>query len=280
MDKLCLEQNNFIKYVNNIVKYNKISHAYLIETDDFDYNCDIIYSFIKMILCSLGHNSSDLNCNKCNICNLVDNNSYPDLNIISPDGKFIKKGQLIDLKSEFSNKSMLDNKRIYIIKDADKLNQSSANTILKFLEEPEDNIVAILITNNRYKVIDTILSRCQILSLNTNVSNSTFDDNIYDLISYFSNTKKFFINYNYIYDNILNDKIVAKDRLIELEKFLIFYLENYSSNKENNKDLSNVSIDQILSIIGIIDKEIIKLNYNVNYKLWLDNLFVSFMEVL
>ena len=280
MDKLCLEQNNFIKYVNNIVKYNKISHAYLIETDDFDYNCDIIYSFIKMILCSLGHNSSDLNCNKCNICNLVDNNSYPDLNIISPDGKFIKKGQLIDLKSEFSNKSMLDNKRIYIIKDADKLNQSSANTILKFLEEPEDNIVAILITNNRYKVIDTILSRCQILSLNTNVSNSTFDDNIYDLISYFSNTKKFFINYNYIYDNILNDKIVAKDRLIELEKFLIFYLENYSSNKENNKDLSNVSVDQILSIIGIIDKEIIKLNYNVNYKLWLDNLFVSFMEVL
>lgn len=280
MDKLCLEQNNFIKYVNNIVKYNKISHAYLIETDDFDYNCDIIYSFIKMILCSLGHNSSNLNCNKCNICNLVDNNSYPDLNIISPDGKFIKKGQLIDLKSEFSNKSMLDNKRIYIIKDADKLNQSSANTILKFLEEPEDNIVAILITNNRYKVIDTILSRCQILSLNTNVSNSTFDDNIYDLISYFSNTKKFFINYNYIYDNILNDKIVAKDRLIELEKFLIFYLENYSSNKENNKDLSNVSVDQILSIIGIIDKEIIKLNYNVNYKLWLDNLFVSFMEVL
>ena len=38
----------------------------------------------------------------------------------------------------------------YIIKNAERLNPSSANTILKFLEEPEDNIIAILLTNNRY----------------------------------------------------------------------------------------------------------------------------------
>ena len=50
-------------------------------------------------------------------------------------------------------------------KEADKLNMSSANTILKFLEEPEDDIVAILVANNRYAVIETILSRCQVLSL-------------------------------------------------------------------------------------------------------------------
>ena len=55
-----------------------------------------------------------------------------------------------------------------IIKETEKLNASSANTILKFLEEPEDGIIAILLTDNRYHVLDTILSRCQILSLKEN----------------------------------------------------------------------------------------------------------------
>ena len=50
---------------------------------------------------------------------------------------------------------------LFIIYNAEKLNTSSANTILKFLEEPEENIIAVLTTDNRYQVLDTILSRCQ-----------------------------------------------------------------------------------------------------------------------
>ena len=60
---------------------------------------------------------------------------------------------------------MLDNKLIYIIDPAEKLNPASANTILKFLEEPPEGIVAILITENKYNVLETIVSRCQCLSL-------------------------------------------------------------------------------------------------------------------
>ena len=55
--------------------------------------------------------------------------------------------------------------KIYIINHADKLNQSAANSILKFLEEPEENIIAILVTNNVYSLLDTIISRCQFIKL-------------------------------------------------------------------------------------------------------------------
>ena len=52
---------------------------------------------------------------------------------------------------------MLDNKRIYVIKEADKMNLFASNTLLKFLEEPVDDVIAILLTTNRYKIINTVL---------------------------------------------------------------------------------------------------------------------------
>ena len=166
-------KKKYYEIINSIVNNNKISHAYMIEIDSYDDDFICVLDFVKMIL----GNNDDIN-------NLIDIGNYPDLKIIEPDGSVIKKGQLIKLQEEFRNKSFLDNKMIYIIKEADKLNESSGNTILKFLEEPEDDIVAILVTTNRYKVIETILSRCQILSLQDSDNIVEVSDQIIDFISF------------------------------------------------------------------------------------------------
>ena len=186
---------------------------------------------------------------------------------------------MLDLQEEFNNKSLLDNKRIYIIKEADKLNMSSANTILKFLEEPEDDIVAILVTNNRYSVIETILSRCQILSLKKSVL-SDIEDEVIDLLDYIVGKSKLFINYQEIFSNILPDKVIAKQRLIKLEEILVNYLKYLSSSDFECSDavltiLKNVKLTEITNYISIIEGELAKLEYNVNYKLWLDSLFAK-----
>ena len=53
--------------------------------------------------------------------------------------------------------------KVYIIKQCEKLNASSANCLLKTLEEPEKNIYAFLITSNIDLVMATIKSRCQVI---------------------------------------------------------------------------------------------------------------------
>ena len=121
---------------------------------------------------------------------------------------------MIDLQKEFKNKSLYDNKKIYVIKEAEKLNASSANTILKFLEEPEKDIIAFLITTNRYKVIDTILSRCQILSLKENNFDLFLDDSNVDFANYILNPDLFFINYNELVKNEYSDKFFFKDKSV------------------------------------------------------------------
>ena len=263
-------KKKFYDLVNNMVNFNKISHAYLIEISNYDDDFNCVLDFVKLLLSE----KDDEN----NISNLIDSGNYPDLKIIEPDGTMIKKYQLSQLQEEFRNKSFLNNKMIYIIKEADKLNDAAGNTILKFLEEPEEDIIAILVTTNRYKVIETILSRCQVLSIQDNYSCDNISDGVLDLIKLIIN-EELFINYNYIFNDVLIDKDKAKFLLFEVEEILLNYL-NYNSNSslfvcDNSvvNLLSKVSVDKIVSIVTIIEEELKKLEYNVNYKLWLDCLF-------
>ena len=172
------EQKLFFDFIRKEIMDNKVSHAYLIETNGYE-NIDIVVKeFTKLLLCK----NRKENCNdcQCNICQLINSECYPDIKIIQSEGNYIKKEQLLSIKDEFKNKSMYGNKQIYIISDASKLNGSSANTMLKFLEEPEEDIIAILLVDNRYKVLDTILSRCQVHSL-INKAGFDFDTNTLEI---------------------------------------------------------------------------------------------------
>lgn len=273
MNNLSNVKKQYIDYINNIKKNDKISHAYLIELDNYDDDLKYVYFFIKMILCDLDFEGLQKSNN--NIIKLIDEGNYPDISIISSDTSIIKKSEIIDLQNEFSNKSLLDNKKIYIIFNAEKLNSSSANTILKFLEEPKENIIAFLLTDNRYHVIETIVSRCQILSLKELSYNYNLDDDKMDFINYLLNPNDFFINYNDLLNNKFSDKSIFKEYLIESENAIISYLSN---NDSALKDVfSSASRDKLTNIISIIEDYLSKLIYNVNYKLWIDSFFSSLL---
>lgn len=151
---------------SNALKNNMLSHAYLIDDNDSNDSSDIVKAFIKAILCEFDHTEID-SCN-CNSCRLIDNDSYPEVKVIRPDGLYIKKGQLIELQQEFSRSAVYGKKRIYIIYECEKMRTEAANSILKFLEEPNEDVMAFLITNSFDNVLTTIISRCQIVKLNNN----------------------------------------------------------------------------------------------------------------
>ena len=270
--------SNFISKIDKIMQSKMLSHAYIIQVGDYEEDFLLVKLFVKEILCSYNKLCNDIfSCNLCNICSLIDSNSYPDLYIVEPDGKEIKKNQLAGLQKDFQNKSLLGQTRVYIIKEADKLNDAAANTILKFLEEPNDNIVAILVTTNRYRMLETILSRCQVLSINSMKKNIVYDNEIIDLVNYICEGESLFINYNDIIDHILPDKVLANERLKTVEEIFVQYLEK--KNTELSQYLIKLSSDCIIKYILIIEEYLQKLQYNVNYKLWLDSFFAKLLVV-
>lgn len=266
-------QHDFFEVIKKEVKNNHLSHAYLIETNNFSDIDKFINKFVKIILCP---NKVDGEaCNNCKICKLIDSGNFPDLKIIDSDGKIIKKEELVNLKKDFSNSSVYLDKEVYVIKDASKLNSSSGNTILKFLEEPSSNVIAILLTKNRYNVLETIISRCQVFSLK--------DENILEIDSDTSHLIEIVFQKN----NILSipeilQIIPKRENFVEKFQIIQTYLFDIVNDKlEINKTIfSNISKEAITKLILIIEDYLGKMKYNINYKLGLLNLLLSVSEVI
>ena len=149
--------NNSTDIFNDLLtKYheNKLAHAFLLESNDVLKCYSEVIGFIKNIC-------NESNIEEVDFDSLISNNSLPSLITISPDGQFIKKEQILDMMSSFSTKPVYTDYNFYVITAAERLNNSSANVLLKFLEEPEDNIIGFFITDNKENVINTIRSRCQ-----------------------------------------------------------------------------------------------------------------------
>ncbi len=219
LDDFSLEQNIAYKTLVNSVKNNKLSHAFIIETNGYSKALDFAIAFSKYLFCPNDY-SNNKNCGKCMQCTSIDKNEFIELKIINPDGQWIKKSQLEELQDEFSKKSIVGNKKVYIINKAEKLNVSSANSLLKFLEEPEEGIIAILITENLYQVLSTIVSRCQILSLK-NKLNLTGLSTIEKIANYVSNNKDDIDEYAKNEENNLKLKSVLE--------FIKYYEENHTN---------------------------------------------------
>ena len=122
--------------------------------------------------------------------NLFKNNTHPNIKIIekeidSKTGR-IKSNITIDqirrLKTFLNSTSIIQNSsKIVIVDSADYLNISSANSMLKILEEPKENTYIFLISNQISLLLPTIRSRCLKIKFNThNLTNFTniIKDNI------------------------------------------------------------------------------------------------------
>lgn len=265
MDTLYKEQEEFFSYIEkSIIEKKRLSHAYLIETNSYPDYWLVVKEMIKKIL-TIDVNDQELN----KITYQIDHDCYSDLEIVNPGGTYIKKEQLINIEMKFSKKSMLDNKMVYVINGADKLNQSSANTILKFLEEPPENIVAILVTDNKYNVIDTIVSRCQCLSLK-NKEILEKNENIEEFIKKINKPKKILVDYDYYLEKLFLSNSTAQESLKKIEEQLSIQLK---------KDICYVEDNHLIEIIKIVEESLDKLQYNVNLKLFFTNFIFSLMEV-
>lgn len=310
LDDFISDQAIAYKIFKNSISKNKLSHAYLINTNGYHKGFDFAKAFAKYLLCPNNETGS----HECSVCHLIDNNSYSEFKVIEADGLWIKKEQTDELQEMFSMKS-LSGRKVYIINGVENLNISASNSILKFLEEPEEGIVAILITDNIYKVLGTIVSRCQVINLNNvqvksddmllNVGNQLYNDS--DKINEFVNDSESInkighvIDFiEYLYSNKLdtlvyinkywNDFFKGKDDyLFAFNIMIMFYSDviNYkmgndiilSEFKSNIEKFSELDYNIINSILNLIMEVREDLYSNVNLNLLMDK-FIIKMEAI
>lgn len=154
-------QNVLYKTLLNSKKRNKFPQALLLNSSKDVPLLEIAKYVAKWVVCEGEEPSeNDLSCLK------IDNGTYADLIVIDGKDQTIKKGEIEKMQERFSLSSIEDNaKRIYIIHLIEHATSEAVNSLLKFLEEPNEDIYAIITTENINGVLPTIISRCLNLRL-------------------------------------------------------------------------------------------------------------------
>ena len=146
-----------IEILQNSILNDTISHAYLFSGNNIDYLTEIAFNFSASVNCT------KKGCGKCRICRNTLKGIFENMIIIESDGPSITIDKVLELHHFMNRSAYSAGKKICIIKEAELLNDTAANSLLKILEEPPDrNSVFILLAESISKVIPTISSRCMV----------------------------------------------------------------------------------------------------------------------
>lgn len=283
LDNYKESQPLFYNLIRNSLKDEFLSHAYLIDENNNPDAFKMVLSFVKEIF------YKNYDYDKCIISQRIDDNNYPELTIIEPDGAFIKKEQLLKLQNDFSKMSLEGSVRVYIIRSADRMKKEAENSMLKFLEEPGPNVIAILMTNNVNNLLDTIISRCQFVKLN-NDGDSVFNQELYDMamkcIMYIeSDYEKLLVDSKKIWYDIVKEREENYQLLgymIDIYKNILNIKLCIDSNLDYNKFAKIVENN---SVLKLNEKIKILLNYydnirnNVHIPMFLDSMIIELVGV-
>lgn len=315
LKKYYKEQPIAIQTLENMLEKNTITHAYLFNTNNYSKSIELVVDFVKMLIIKDLEDENQIE----KIIKMINNGTYLDLKVIESDGLWIKKNQMLDLQKEFSIKANPNHKKIYIIKNAERLNAHASNSILKFLEEPEPNIIAILLSDNSGELLDTIVSRCiqinlnskqdHILKLDTTTEKITslffnndnikgavelpdiniFIEDIFEIVNNFEkNDKSFYIPLTTTIKTAINDRktlLIVFDIMILLYKDCINYLlykdlEIFNDYKEKIIIITKTnSLNILITKINKIINLKNRIKNNVNLNLLMDKLTICIGDV-
>ena len=148
---------------SNALATGRTPHSVLVEGEIGTPLKETALYLAKSLLCD---HPEPLACEECTTCVRVLSEEYPDLVVFDGEESSIKKGDVESVVT-FFQQTPLETKgiMIYVIHLAENMTAEAANALLKFLEEPAPHAFAILTTQNKEKLLPTIVSRCETMRL-------------------------------------------------------------------------------------------------------------------
>ena len=248
--ELVYGQDVIVKTLKNVIKNDKLSHAYLFTGPRGTGKTSSAKLFAKAINC-LNNKDGDA-CNECENCKSFNNNSNPDIieiDAASNNGV----DEIREIKNKVSLVPSMSKYKVYIIDEVHMLSIGAFNALLKTLEEPPEYIIFILATTEPQKIPATIISRCQRFDFKS-ISHDKMKQCLENIIS----KENITIDDCAIEEIINNSKGGMRDAIGLLDQASAFCNNNITAN--DIEELSgNISIKQIRAFLSnIMQKE-----YNV-----------------
>lgn len=229
-------QQHIVKTLQNQIKTDRISHAYLFCGTRGTGKTSTAKIFAKLLNCKEPIDNKP--CDKCDMC--VSFNENRNLNIIEIDAASNNSvDDVREIREEVKYPPTNGRFKVYIIDEVHMLSIGAFNALLKTLEEPPSYVIFILATTDPHKIPVTILSRCQ-----------RFDFKRISTLDIYQTLKKYMETDNvHIDDDAINyiAKIcdgAMRDALSILDQCISFYYGE------------KITLNKVLDILGAVDDDI------------------------
>lgn len=150
-------QSVIVRTLKNALANDKLAHAYLFAGPRGTGKTTMARLLAKALDCDEG---VGIQCNHCSNCTSISDGSHPDvieIDAASNNGV----DQVRDLIEKVTYAPIKGRYKVYIIDEVHMMTDAAFNALLKTIEEPPERVIFILCTTEPYKVLPTILSRCQ-----------------------------------------------------------------------------------------------------------------------
>lgn len=153
-------QNHVIQTLTNAISQDMVSHAYLFSGPRGSGKTTVARILAKAVNCQQRKSKESEPCNKCDSCLEINHSRAMDLiEIDAASHRGID--EIRELRDSIKFSPTKSKYKVFIIDECHQLTKEAANALLKTLEEPPLHAIFILATTEIYKMIPTIISRCQ-----------------------------------------------------------------------------------------------------------------------